>query len=165
VFIVARTLVANRRLAGSACGKRRRARPLNSVVSLHLMATCPHCRENTIGAFAKWYAWSGRPAQCTKCGGLSRASNVHGTWAGRAFGVAVVVSPLIVIFTGMWWPAVGLVAVLALVELVAFARMPMVAVTAEEAPYARRSAFLFGALLLFVATAAVAWSVYRANAA
>ena len=30
--IVGRTLVANRRLAGSACGKRQRARPLNSVV-------------------------------------------------------------------------------------------------------------------------------------
>jgi hypothetical protein len=29
---VARTLVANRRLAGSACGKRQRGRPLNSVV-------------------------------------------------------------------------------------------------------------------------------------
>jgi adenylate kinase family enzyme len=30
--IVGRTLVANRLLAGSACGKRRRGRPLNSVV-------------------------------------------------------------------------------------------------------------------------------------
>jgi hypothetical protein len=139
------------------------ARPLNSVVSLHLMATCPHCRESTIGTFAKWYAWSGRPAQCRKCGGLSRASKAHGTWAGRALGVAVVVSPLIVMFTGMWWVAVGLVAILALVEFVTLARMPMVAVAAEEAPYARRSALLFGALLLFIAIAAVGWSVYRAN--
>jgi quercetin dioxygenase-like cupin family protein len=32
---VGRTLVANRLLAGSACGKRRRGRPLNSVVSHH----------------------------------------------------------------------------------------------------------------------------------
>jgi hypothetical protein len=31
--VVGRTLVANRWLAGSACGKRHRARPLNSVVS------------------------------------------------------------------------------------------------------------------------------------
>jgi hypothetical protein len=31
---VGRTLVANRLLAGSACGKRRRGRPLNSVVRL-----------------------------------------------------------------------------------------------------------------------------------
>ena len=30
-----RTLAANRGLAGSACGKRRRVRPLNSVVSRH----------------------------------------------------------------------------------------------------------------------------------
>src|SRR5438477_452947 len=30
--MVGRTLVANRLLAGSACGKRRRGRPLNSVV-------------------------------------------------------------------------------------------------------------------------------------
>jgi hypothetical protein len=78
--------------------------------------------------------------------------------------VAIVASPLIVMFTGMWWLAVGLLAVLAMVEVVAFTRMPMVAVAPEEAPYARRSAILFGALLLFVATAAVAWSVYRANA-
>jgi hypothetical protein len=32
---VGRTLVANKLLAGSACGKRRRGRPLNSVVSQH----------------------------------------------------------------------------------------------------------------------------------
>jgi len=32
---VGRTLVANRWLAGSACGKRNRGRPLNSVVSHH----------------------------------------------------------------------------------------------------------------------------------
>ena len=32
---MARTPVANRRLAGSACGKRRRGRPLNSVVRQH----------------------------------------------------------------------------------------------------------------------------------
>jgi hypothetical protein len=32
---VGRTLVANRWLAGSACGKRRHARPLNSVVRQH----------------------------------------------------------------------------------------------------------------------------------
>jgi len=34
--IVGRTLVANRLLAGSACGKRRCARPLNSVVRAHV---------------------------------------------------------------------------------------------------------------------------------
>jgi len=33
---VGRTLVANRWLAGSACGKRQRGRPLNSVVRRHL---------------------------------------------------------------------------------------------------------------------------------
>jgi hypothetical protein len=36
---VRRTLVANRLLAGSACGKRRRGRPLNSVVSHQVMRT------------------------------------------------------------------------------------------------------------------------------
>jgi hypothetical protein len=35
--IVGRTLDANRLLAGSACGKRQRARPLNSVVRHHVM--------------------------------------------------------------------------------------------------------------------------------
>jgi hypothetical protein len=34
--IVARTLVANQWLAGSACGKRHRGRPLNSLVRTHL---------------------------------------------------------------------------------------------------------------------------------
>jgi hypothetical protein len=34
---VGRTLVANRLLAGSACGKRQRVRPLNSVVRRHLI--------------------------------------------------------------------------------------------------------------------------------
>jgi hypothetical protein len=34
--MVGRTLVANRRLAGSACGKRRIVRPLNWVVRLHV---------------------------------------------------------------------------------------------------------------------------------
>ena len=34
--IVGRTLVANRLLAGSACGKRHRGRPLNAIVSHHL---------------------------------------------------------------------------------------------------------------------------------
>ena len=34
--IVGRTLVANRLLAGSACGKRQRGRPLNSVVRRHV---------------------------------------------------------------------------------------------------------------------------------
>ena len=33
-----RTLVANRLLAGSACGKRQRGRPLNAIVSHHLEA-------------------------------------------------------------------------------------------------------------------------------
>src|SRR5258706_11525967 len=36
--IVGRTLVANKLLAGSASGKRRRGRPLNSVVRGHQMA-------------------------------------------------------------------------------------------------------------------------------
>ena len=39
-----RTLVANRLLAGSACGKRQRGRPLNSVVRLH---------ENHRGSFLR----------------------------------------------------------------------------------------------------------------
>jgi hypothetical protein len=34
--MVGRTLVANRLLAVSACGKQQRVRPLNSVVSLHV---------------------------------------------------------------------------------------------------------------------------------
>jgi hypothetical protein len=34
--IVARTLVANRWLAGSACGKRQRGRPLNAIVRRHV---------------------------------------------------------------------------------------------------------------------------------
>jgi hypothetical protein len=33
--IVGRTLVANRLLAGSACGKRQRGRPLNAIVRSH----------------------------------------------------------------------------------------------------------------------------------
>jgi hypothetical protein len=32
-----RTLVANRLLAGSACGKQSRGRPLNSIVSPHFV--------------------------------------------------------------------------------------------------------------------------------
>ncbi len=36
--VVARTLVANQRLAGSACGKRQRGLPLNAIVRAHLMS-------------------------------------------------------------------------------------------------------------------------------
>ena len=42
MVIVGRTLVANQRLAGSACGKRRRAWPLNSVVRLLRISTTIH---------------------------------------------------------------------------------------------------------------------------
>jgi uncharacterized protein (DUF983 family) len=41
---VGRTLGANRMLAGSACGKRRRGRPLNSVVRQRMGAACPKCQ-------------------------------------------------------------------------------------------------------------------------
>jgi hypothetical protein len=38
--MVGRTLVANRLLAGSACGKRRRGRPLNTIVRQLENAPC-----------------------------------------------------------------------------------------------------------------------------
>src|SRR5690349_20660887 len=63
-----RTLVANRRLTGSACGKRRRTRPLNAIVSRHFVMDHDRKLEDLLPkqgsltdlgerASDRWFSW------------------------------------------------------------------------------------------------------------
>jgi hypothetical protein len=67
---VGRTLVANKVLACSACGKRHRGRPLNSVVSRHMTThpgICEHCGQSFRFSFIGGMNGSFH-AYCEQCG-------------------------------------------------------------------------------------------------
>src|SRR4051812_37330026 len=73
--IVGRTLVANRLLAGSACGKRQRGRPLNAIVRRHQGAAS---REERAEGFNRPYSVD------SLSGGLRWAARVdHISWLAR----------------------------------------------------------------------------------
>ena len=103
------------------------------------MATCPHCRENSIGFFAKGASSSTAPAKCKRCGGLSIFPKSRGTAASRAFNVLIAALPIVLILamalTGSLWSIAAIGAVLlAMVgyEALVFFRTPMLATTESE---------------------------------
>ena len=69
-----RTLVANRWLAGSVCGKRQRGRPLNSVVRQHFKAPmiCPHCSCSFPLSWSRYRKSPWGKHSCPGCGRTSR---------------------------------------------------------------------------------------------
>jgi hypothetical protein len=103
---VGRTQVANKLLAGSACGKRRRARPLNSVVRRHSTARTVKSRKRAIIIAAL-------------CFGVVMTSfqwiSGEGLWMIGAFGyfLGILVSrdtqlnPIMIVTMTLYWAAVG----------------------------------------------------------
>lgn len=122
------------------------------------MATCPHCKSNSIGVHAKAWSSAARPTQCRACGGLSYISNPHGTAVSRAIiFVPVLAVALLIATESLWWSlaASGVLVVWGVAyEAVAFYRTPMVAITPEEIPAARHWQRV-GLVILAVGVAAV----------
>ena len=121
------------------------------------MATCPHCRANTIGLHAKAWSSAGHPTRCEACGGLSYIANPHGTSASRAIIFLPLAGAVVLFATGSWRWALAAVAVLfgAIVayEAAAFYRTPMVATSSEGAAVSRHWGYLGLAILAVVAIA------------
>ena len=130
------------------------------------MATCPHCRKDTIGVHAKSWSSAAHPTKCRECGGLSYISNTHGTAAGRAAVLVPCIAIFAAIFTASLWPlfAAALVVVaLVTYEAVAFYRLPMIP-TFEAGVTDARHWERIGLAFLFVVAAgiAIAYGISRA---
>ena len=130
------------------------------------MAICPHCRENTIGVHAKYWASAAHPAKCGRCGGLSYIANTHGTAAGRAIWLVPFIAVIAAIGTASFWPlAVGVAAMLGLkiYDEIAFYRQPMLPTSHAEAAESLGWERVGSGILAFVAlVTVVAYGISRA---
>ena len=128
------------------------------------MATCPHCREASIGVHRKWWSSPSHPVKCTRCGGLSYNSKTHESALSRAVGLVPVVVVIAILITGslgaLWVGALVVVGAVAY-EAVAFYRAPMVVASEVAVSEARHYERLGLAILGVMAMALIAYWLLR----
>ena len=125
------------------------------------MATCPHCKVDSISAAAKLWSGKGSPTTCKTCAGSSYSPriSVDALVFGQVLAVAAVVGSIAI---GHWWPIAAFLATLAGWALWRVKLAPLVAVSASQASRNRRDGTAF--LLLAVAVAVVIALMVRGNA-
>jgi hypothetical protein len=134
------------------------------------MTPCPHCGKATIGYFAKHASWSGGPARCTECGGLSylpsrpTTPGIYGNlifslWPIAALGLALITGSVL-------WSAAIMIAGFALLVIAhetVLRKRPLVAVSEADVRDSRKSALIFAGGLLFAAAIVFGVRLYNAT--